>query len=133
MLKIKAFLDSSLIEKDVENIYREWLGKYFFGSTITSPYGCDGFLVSNKHNLWLLLELKYDLDFTKQSEIGKVVLQSLFYIKKFEQDGKDLPTVVFVGDKNECFIFHTNSCNSFCRVSISTLGGFNGRGVRFIG
>ena len=113
MLKIKAFLDSAVVEKDVENIYREWFGKYFFGSSISSPYGCDGLLVSKKHDLWLLMELKYDLDFTKQSEIGKVVLQSLFYIKKFEQDGKELPTIVFVGDRNECFLFHTNSIISY--------------------
>ena len=32
----------------------------------------------------------------------------LYYIKKFEVSGKILPSVILIGDKNECFVIHTN-------------------------
>ena len=36
-----------------------------------------------------------------------VIAQSIYYIKKFQDEEKPLPNVVFAGDKNECFIIGT--------------------------
>ena len=39
---------------------------------------------------------------------AKVLVQVIYYIKKFEQNGMILPNVCMVGDKDECFVIHTN-------------------------
>lgn len=113
MIRMKQELKYAGLEKDVENLYREWFKKAIPDSRITSPYGCDGLLFSDKNNLWLLMEIKYDLDFKKSSEIGRVLIQLLFYLKKFERDGKEIPTILFVGDVNECFVLHSNGILKF--------------------
>ena len=38
-----------------------------------------------------------------------VLIQCLYYLKKFEVNGDKLPSTIFVGDINECFAIHTNS------------------------
>ena len=95
-------------EKDVENLYRQYLTKKFGDITFTSPFGCDGFGESKKHNIKLLCEFKDNLDLSSKVNQVKVLSQAIYYIKKFEVSGKVLPSVVFIGDRNECFVVHTN-------------------------
>ena len=99
-------LEISVNEKDVENIYRQHLSKKIKGLVFTSPYGCDGYGETSK--IGVLCEFKYDLDLEDRKNIVSVIVQSIFYIKKFEINGKKLPKTIFVGDKNECFIIHVN-------------------------
>lgn len=110
--KIKA----STIERQVEDVYNEGIAFYFKeedGSPLkfTYPYACDG-LVETKTSagkmLKLLMEYKFNYDFTNRVARAKVIVQALFYIKRFEIDGLKLPNVVLIGDINECFVFHTN-------------------------
>jgi hypothetical protein len=96
-------------EKDVENLYRQYLTKKFGDIIFTSPFGCDGFGESKKHNIKLLCEFKFDLDLSSKVNQVKVLSQAIYYIKKFEVSGKVLPSVIFVGDRNECFVIHTNA------------------------
>ena len=49
-------------EKDVENLYRQYLTKKFGDIVFNSPFGCDGYGESKKHNVRILCEFKYDLD-----------------------------------------------------------------------
>lgn len=101
-------------EKDVENYYRTYLLKLFPNSIITSPYKTDGILEYKYNNnestidVKILLEFKYDLDFTIKDNKVIALIQSLCYIKAIENKGEKLPTLIFIGDKNECFILHTN-------------------------
>jgi hypothetical protein len=95
-----------LTEKDVENFYRQHLKKLFPNSKITSPYKTDGILECG--NLKMLLEFKLDLDFTKKDNKAIALIQSIVYLKKIENSANVLPQVVFIGDKNECFVLHTN-------------------------
>jgi hypothetical protein len=95
-------------EKDVENLFRQYLTKKFGDIMFTSPFGCDGFGESKKHNVRLLCEFKDDLDLTTKVNQVKVLSQAIYYIKKFELSGKVLPSVIFIGDRNECFAIHTN-------------------------
>lgn len=95
-------------EKDVENLYRQYLTKKFGDIAFTSPFGCDGFGESKKHNVKLLCEFKDNLDLSSKVNQVKVLSQAIYYIKKFEVSGKVLPSVVFIGDRNECFVVHTN-------------------------
>jgi len=99
-------LKSSLNEKDVENTYRAELLK-IDGSTITSPYGVDGLFKAK--NIRSLLEFKYEENLKNKFSQCNVLIQCLYYLKKFENAGDKLPTTIFVGDINECFAIHTNS------------------------
>ena len=112
MATIKSKLDSALNEKDVENIYRDELLSIVKGAEITSPLGGDGlleFLNKEVSSLRLLLEFKFDDDFKKKINQCSVLVQCLYYIKKYENAGAKLPNVIFVGDKNECFALHSNA------------------------
>lgn len=105
-MNLKERLKKSINEKDVENIYRSELDK-IESSTITSPYGVDGLLDSKK--IRTLLEFKYEDNFKNKLSQSNVLIQCLYYLKKFENNGDKLPSTIFVGDINECFIIHSNS------------------------
>lgn len=104
------------IERQVEDVYNEGISFYFNeedGSPlkIKYPYSCDGLIETKTEHgkmLKLLMEFKFDYDFSNKVARAKVIAQALFYIKRFEIDGSKLPNVVLIGDKNECFVFHTN-------------------------
>lgn len=99
---------SILVEKDVENIYRQYLTKKFGDIIFNSPFKCDGYGESKKHNIRLICEFKDILDLTLRINQIKSLCQALYYIKKFEISGKILPSVIFIGDRSKCFAIHTN-------------------------
>ena len=109
-------IKSATIERQVEDVYNEGIAFYFKeedGSPLkfTYPYACDGLIETKtcKNKLLkLLMEYKFNHDFTSKVARAKVITQALFYIKRFEIDGLKLPNVVLIGDINECFVFHTN-------------------------
>ena len=98
----------ALTEKDVENLYRQYLAEKFGDIIFTSPFGCDGFGESKKFKIRLMAEFKKQLELSLKVNQVKVLCQAIYYVKKFEIAGKVLPSVIFVGDKNECFVIHTN-------------------------
>lgn len=111
----KAMMEDALIEREVEDIYNRQLTFYFDNSAITHPFDCDG-LIDTKVDgrmLKLIMEYKYDRDFKSRAARAGVIVQALYYIKKFEQNGMILPNVVLVGDRNECFVFHVNDIISY--------------------
>lgn len=98
-------------ERQVEFVYNKGLGIYFNNSPITNPYSCDGFIeckTDNDKDLKLLIEYKFDKNFESSLDRAKVVLQAIFYVKQFELHGQELPNVILIADKNECFVLHTN-------------------------
>jgi len=108
-------LRSALIEKDVENAYRTELTKAFdyINAEFKSKYGTDGVLYAYKYksedlDLIMLLEFKYDENFKGRTNIIRVLIQALYYMKMFEKFGDDLPHVILIGDINECFCLHSN-------------------------
>ena len=101
-------IKGATLERQVEDVYMKGLKTYFNGE-VTFPYGCDGYLEEGEENtLRLLAEFKYDYDLNSSMERAKVLIQVIFYLKRFENEGKKLPNVILVGDKNECFLLHTN-------------------------
>lgn len=106
-MKIKQKLANALNEKDVENIYREELLSNIQDGKVTSPYGCDGMLEAK--NLRCLLEFKYDVTLKNKLSQCNVLIQCLYYLKKFENSGEKLPTTLFLGDNNECAAVSTAS------------------------
>lgn len=100
------------IEREVEDVYNQGLSFYFSNADITHPFACDGVIntklkPSNKI-LKLIIEYKFNNDMQQKAIIAKILVQVIFYLKKFEQSGLELPNVIMVGDKNECFVLHSN-------------------------
>lgn len=114
MARSKFFnlIESATLERQVEDVYNKGLGIYFPKSPITYPFACDGYLehtTESGKEIKLLVEYKFDKNFENGIDRAKVILQSIFYLKHFEKNGCVLPNVVLIGDKNECFVLHTNS------------------------
>jgi hypothetical protein len=95
------------IEEDLNLIYKNEIYRYYPDSNISNPYGSDGFFESDK--LRLLMELKYDENFKSKINQCKVLVQALYYVKKFDEDGEDIPNILLIGDKDEVFVLHNNS------------------------
>lgn len=101
-------------ERQVEAAYNQMFEKSFPGIQISNPYKCDGYFESEimkgdkKEKLRVLMEYKSDYDMSNKAVRSQVLCQTLFYLKKFEKNGKSFPHVVFVGDVNECFVVHSN-------------------------
>jgi len=113
MSKLKSKLDCSIVEKDNENIWRSELLSRIDDSKISSPFGGDGLLEAknNKSNkdLRTLLEFKFDVDLKNKLTQCNILIQCLYYIKKYENAGQKLPSTIFVSDTDECFAIHTNA------------------------
>ena len=101
-------LESALNEKDTENIWRSLMFNFFPESTTTSPYNTDGFLETSDGKVSILFEFKFQENLKSKLSQVNILSQTLYYIKKFEVNGKKLPKVVLIADKNECFVIHTN-------------------------
>ena len=99
-MSLKKRLETARNEKDVENIYREELNTHTEGAQITSPYGIDGLLEANfivrndigellkKINVRSLLEFKYDEQLKLKLYQCSLLIQCLYYLKKFEDNGQ---------------------------------------------
>lgn len=109
--KLYKLLKSAVKEEDVAHIYRmAFQSKPIDGElALISQHPrtkVDGWLQLS--DFIMLLEFKYDKDFTKHINVIEVIIQVLYYLKRLEEFGEDLPDICFVGDINECFYFHTN-------------------------
>lgn len=103
------------IEREVEDVYNEGLALYFDNTTITHPFSCDGLIETKEQGklLKLIMEYKYNKDMKNAVARACVIVQVLYYIKKFEQNGLVLPNICLVGDIDECFVFHTNDIQKY--------------------
>ena len=108
--KLLETLKAATVERQVEDAYNEMLKAEFPGIELTYPYGCDGYFEfeagGSRHRA--IVEYKFDEDMSSKTARSKVLAQVLFYMKRFELDGRPLPTVVLVADRNECFALHAN-------------------------
>jgi hypothetical protein len=95
-------LSVAVNEKDVENAWRAYLAGVYKDGSFTSPYKCDGYLVRDEARI--LCEFKHDCDFNIEVEKFQVIAQSVCYIHKFIEEGVEPPNLLFIGDKNECFV-----------------------------
>jgi hypothetical protein len=111
-------LSIALNEKDVENFYRKTLVDLIPDLEITSPYGCDGYGVSKKTGIKVLCEFKDDVNLKNKQDQSKLLAQSIFYIKKFEKEGKPFPTTIFIADRDECFVLHVNTIINYLGMDI---------------
>ena len=111
-------LYKSVVEKDVENSYRQFLSTRISDMVFTSPYLCDGFGVSEKYKIRILCEFKKDADFRKKIDRVQALCQVVGYIKKFTIDAIKIPNVVLIGDRNEWFVLHVNEIFNYLNLDI---------------
>lgn len=97
-------------ERGVETLYKNGLTLYFPNTDYTYPFQCDGYMepVVNGTKFRLIIEYKLDELLNDKSGKAKVLIQVIWYLKRFEIDGRIIPNVCLVGDKNECFALQTN-------------------------
>lgn len=114
MSKSKFFdkIKDAKIERTVEDVYNEGINLYFpTDKGIEYPFACDGYVDTKTDNgkvLKLIIEYKFNEMMSNSVARAKVLVQVVYYIKRFEQNGMILPNVCMVGDKDECFVMHTN-------------------------
>lgn len=104
-------IKSALDERGVAVPYTKGLTLYFPNTDYTYPFQCDGYMEPNVNGKIFRLIIEYKLDELLNDKSGKakVLIQVIWYLKRFELDGKIVPNVCLVGDKNECFALQTNS------------------------
>ena len=122
-MSLPKSLKAAHVEKDVENAYRAEISNNRPGTTWTSPHNTDGlgeWDVPLKPGITvrLLLEAKLDKDFGQSFPIYNTLAQMVLYLRAFETAGDKLPNVLFVGDKNECFVLSTNKVAHFLQLNI---------------
>jgi hypothetical protein len=98
-------------EYDVQKIYTNELNFYYPDVKINRPYNCDGLI--EKGQLKLILELKYNENFLNKSMQCKVIIQSLYYIKKFGIDELKIPNILLIGDKNQLFVISNHIIDKY--------------------
>jgi hypothetical protein len=109
-------------EKDVENTYRAAITAHAPQVTWQSPHNTDGLAVwkpgLQPATVRLLLEAKFDQDFQNTAAVCNVLGQMILYLKRFEMAGDEMPNVLFVGDRNECFALSTSVVQNFLNMKI---------------
>jgi hypothetical protein len=95
-------------EADVERLYKNAFEKVLKKEEqfeITRDTRNDGILTTKYLNT--LMEFKYDHSFNNVLSRSNVIIQCLYYLKDLKHLGKRIPTSIFIGDMNECFILDT--------------------------
>lgn len=112
MSKFYDIIKEAKIERQVEDAYNKGIETYFPNCPISYPHSCDGIIdtkTEKDEKLKLLMEFKYNVELSSKVARAKVIIQTIFYLKRFEIKGEQLPNVILIGDINECFVLHANN------------------------
>lgn len=109
---IQALRDADS-EKLIESAYHKELLKYYPFGTIHTVCNTDGVLetplsYNTHHILKIIIETKFQETFTSSQVRSCALGQVLYYLKKFSLIGETLPDIILIGDKDECFVLHSN-------------------------
>lgn len=108
-------LRNAVVEKDVENAWRKIFTEYYIDNQgkdddyeISSPLDVDGFISTGSGNLVfalrILMEFKNGTDLTKAYDRARIICQCIHYMKKFQDNGVSLPTVIVGADEDQAFV-----------------------------
>lgn len=109
-------LKTAVVEKSVEGIYSAALRLCLPDAEIVARFGTDGELKSREHNLVALFEFKFNHDLKDRKTLAKILVQTVYYMKKWEKLGLQMPKVILVGDENECFVMLSNVLDQYLRM-----------------
>lgn len=114
-LNLYNLLQECKVESDIEEKYKRVISRYFPDAKISSPYYTDGLL---ENGLKMLMEFKFKFDLTKRLQLVDLLIQLIYYLKKFENYGDELPTIIFGGDFDECFCLHSNDLTPYLNENL---------------
>ena len=88
--------------------YRRVISEYFEGGSWDFDSSTDGFFLQDDifGSIRLLLETKFDFDLRLTSDRAKIVIQCIYYMKKYEQSGHPQPNVIFGADADQMFVIY---------------------------
>lgn len=106
-------IKSAQNEKEVEIVYKNAIDDNFTNIKISHPNNCDGYFEQEilydveRKVLRLLMEFKYDKDFNSSKSRAKVLVQIIYYLKRFRDNEGEytaIPNIVLAGDEKTCFV-----------------------------
>lgn len=93
-------------EKEVEFFYwsaLEKIGRQMDKDfSLTAANKTDGYFSAG--SIKAICEIKHGLDFSSASNVARVIIQALYYIKNRQKAGLESPSSIFVGDDSQYFI-----------------------------
>lgn len=95
-------------ETDIERVYKNSLEKILKKEPnfeLTRDTSNDGILITD--SLCTLLEFKDNQNFKNILSRTNVIIQCLYYLIQLKELGKGIPSSIFIGDRDECFILDT--------------------------
>lgn len=105
-------------ESVVQHTILEVIQKHFQDVIVDFSNHSDGLIKLDNKNNYLLCEFKYDEDLSSKMTRARIILQAVFYMKKLEMEGRIVPSVLLVADKDEAFILHTNRLNKYLSMDL---------------
>ena len=108
-------------EADVEHVYNIEIEKFFKVQINHGINSTDGLLETSTEDgkkLKLIIEYKLDEELKTPSVRTKVLIQVLYYLKKFLLAGDILPNVIMVADRNECFVLSSKKLEKYLNEEI---------------
>ncbi|MDU4939436.1 MAG: hypothetical protein E6X34_13355 [Clostridium sp.] len=121
--KFYTLIKQAKDEKSIEKVYENEIEKYFKNTFITHPYECDGYAEQSimydeqVRVLRLIMEFKYGKNFNIAFDRATVLVQVLYYLKKFQLglllNYKELPNIILAGDKTTCFVIHAEQIKKY--------------------
>lgn len=111
-IEFKRSLKTATVEADVEQAYkRVFQKKYIDGiqnALMYRPFGSDGYLRTGDLvlSLRMLMEFKKGTTLVNITDRARIIAQVIYYLKRFEQNGEELPNVIFSGDEKEMFVVY---------------------------
>ena len=106
-------------EIDVQTNYKSLLNQSFPGCypfrSLFSKDGVkhDGILEHHSLGLKLLAEFKfhnynYEKSLSKRERLVECIIQAIYYLKRIDNLGEQIPNVILIADENVCYIFHSD-------------------------
>jgi len=119
--ELKINLGSSKNEADIRyawiNEIRQGLKNQKIETLVDSRVRSDGYIYSLDNSIRILIESKQKIELTKDT-VNVVLIQALYYVKELLNKKAELPTCIFICDKNKCFVYSISIFSKYLQREI---------------
>lgn len=110
--EFKRSLKNAKNEEDIQSAYKRIFQKRYVDgdseAVMNNQHGSDGYI--HTHGLVLslrmLMEFKTGTLLTEVTTRARIIAQVVYYLKRFKENGDELPNVIFSGDEEEMFVVY---------------------------
>jgi hypothetical protein len=114
-------------EIDVQTNWKNLITQYFSCRPFRSLFSKngikhDGIFECPSINLKLLSEFKfndYSKKILKRKNVIEYIIQAIYYLKKIDSIGEQIPNVIFIGDETACYIFHSDLISKYLDYNLN--------------